>query len=218
MIPVQDVLPSRTTPRVTVGLMALVVVSQAYQLALSVPELRGLILAFGFTPAAWSVASVFATLFIHLGIVETVANVWALWIFGDNVEDRLGAMRYLALLLVSAWTALFVAASVDPTSRAPLVGPAGLVAAAIGAHLSLFPKSKVLVLVPMWRGIDLVDVPALLIVAFWLLFQGLAQFGSLYPSPLTSTLIVPAAAAACGAVGVRILRRPERMQATWWSP
>lgn len=213
MLPLQDVLPSRRAPWVTITLVGVGTASLLYQMTLSVPEWRGLFLSVGLIPARASWWAAVASLLLFAGPVPAVANLWALWIFGDNLEDRLGRWRYLVLVLLSGLVAAGAAVAMDPRSTVPLAGPSGAVAGVIGGHLALIPRSRVLVLIPLWRTLDLIEMPALIVVAFWLFGQGVGQ-----PGVLAATLVIPLAGFAAGAGAAFILRRPDRMRVEWWSP
>ncbi len=219
MLPLQDILPSRQTPWLTLTFIGVSALVSVYELTLSTPELNGLIRSHGLVPAyAWW-RPMLTSLFISPGLLHTVANLFALWIFGDNVEGRLGALRYLGLLLVTGLLAALAGVWLDGASTAPLIGPAGAVAGVIGGHLALFPRARVLVLIPVWRAIDLVEVPSLLVVAFWLLCQGVWQFGGVTNhAPAMALLVMPLAGFVVGAAAAWALKRPERMRAEWWSP
>jgi membrane associated rhomboid family serine protease len=125
----------------------------------------------------------------------------------------LGRWRYLFLFLLSGVVAAVGAVAMDPRSTVPLAGPSGAVAGVVGGHLALLPRSRVLVLVPLWRTLDLIEMPALIVVAFWLAGQGLGQ-----PGALAATLVMPLVGFTTGAGAAFVLRRSDRMRVEWWSP
>ena len=117
------------------------------------------------------------SLFLHGGWMHLISNLLYLWIFGDNVEDCMGHIRFLLFYLLCGFAASFTHAMADPSSSVPLVGASGAIAGILGAYLILHPRVKVLVLV--FKGIPL-RLPAFLIIGFWV---GLQVFNVLYGSP-----------------------------------
>jgi membrane associated rhomboid family serine protease len=217
MLPVQDVLPSRTTPWVTLGLMGLVAAVLVFELLLSEDAARGLILSYGLVPAHVSWQAVFTYALLHYGVLDAGVNIGALWIFGDNVEDRLGRRRYLMLIVASAALSGLVGARMNAGSLAPIIGAGGSVGAVIGAYLVLLPRSRVMMLVPIWRGVDLVEVPAALVVMAWLLLTGITTGAhtALFDIPMAAAVQV--SGLLTGAALARLLARPERLRCEWWN-
>jgi membrane associated rhomboid family serine protease len=218
MLPLQDVLPSRSTPRVTLALIVALVVTGGLVLGVAHEEWRrALILSYGLSPGQptwWSLA---LAPWIPSGVVDLVLHAGALWIFGDNVEDRLGPRRYLLLLgIAPVCAALFFARLVvDPGLM--VVGAAPIAGVAIGAHLALLPRSRVLVLVPTGRDIDLVELPAAIVVMFWLVAGGLITGAWTASHVVPATLALQACAIVSGAVAGRLLVRRDRLQCEWWN-
>lgn len=170
MIPIQDVIPSRTRPWVTLTIISAMAVALASEWMVSADVLRGLIYAYGWTgPHLWGLFPV-PTL-LHLGLVHASSNMLALWIFGETLEDRLGHARFAALYLLGAVVSWTVVVLTHPISAMPGIGGRGAVAAVIGAYLAQLPRSRVLVLVPLPVVFDLVEIPAAIVPAFWCLLQ-----------------------------------------------
>ena len=218
MVPVQDVIPSRTTPWVTTALLAVNGVVLAGELMLSEPAVRSLILSYGLVPAYISWPNTVTSLFLHYGLVHAGANMLALWIFGDNLEDRLGHTRFLVFYLTAGVVAGLVGIRASPESLAPIIGASGAVAGVIGGYLALFPHSRVLVLVPTFQGLDLVEVPAPMLLGFWILLQGLA--GGAHASGAAGipvALWVQIGGLGAGALAVWAFRIPERQRVEWWA-
>ncbi len=218
MLPVQDVVPSRTTPWATIGLMITITGMLVFELLLSEHSVRGLIVSYGLVPAHVSWPALVTSPFLHYGVLDAACNVLALWIFGDNAEDRLGRGRYLALFVGGAALSGLAAARLSAGSLTPIIGASGGVGTVIGAYLVLLPTSRVLMLVPVWRGVDLVEIPAAMAVLTWLLLTGVAA-GSQVPTfigvPLAFT--VQACGLVVGAAMARLLARPERLRCAWWN-
>ena len=132
MIPLRDVIPSRTTPVVTVSLIVVNVLVFLYQLSLGDAG-EDFILYFGLVPAAFSWVAVFTSMFLHGGLLHVGGNMLYLWIFGDNVEDRLGHGRFLVFYLLCGVAAALAQTIVSPNSPVPMVGAWGAIAGVMGA-------------------------------------------------------------------------------------
>ncbi len=187
MIPLRDANPTRRTPIVTLGLIGASFVVFFYELGLQADggdrALLRFYLEYGVVPARLTraldagdllspaVLAIFTSMFIHGGWLHILGNMLYLWIFGDNVEDRLGRGVYLVFYLVGGVVAALTQWAIDPTSEAPLVGASGAIAAVLGAYLVLFPHARVLSLVLFGFFYQLVAVPALLVLGFWFLLQ-----------------------------------------------
>lgn len=181
MFPVRDVIPSRTTPVVTIGLIALTTLAFLYELQLDRTELRTLVGTFGVTPAQFVWPTVITSLFLHAGWIHVGGNMLYLWIFGDNVEDVLGRVRYLAFYLVCGAAAAAGQITVHPTAMTPMIGASGAVAGVMGAYLVLFPRSRVLTAVFLIFFLDLIEVPAVFFLGIWFVLQLFSGVGSIGP-------------------------------------
>ena len=171
MIPLRDVIPSRTTPVVTVALILINGLVFLFQLSLSDRELEAFIENYGLIPAAFSWIAAITSMFLHAGWSHVIGNMWFLWIFGDNVEDRMGHGRFLVFYLLAGVAAAFVQSWADPASSIPLIGASGAIAGVMGAYILMFPHSRVLVLVFLFFFIDVVEIPALFFLGIWFLMQ-----------------------------------------------
>src|SRR6266545_1060219 len=127
MIPLRDVIPSRTTPYTTITLIVLNAVVFVYQLTLG-GQVNDFILYFGLIPAAFSWVAVFTSMFVHGGFLHVGGNMLYLWIFGDNVEDRMGHGRFLVFYLLCGIAAALAQTFTSPNSAVPMVGASGAVA------------------------------------------------------------------------------------------
>jgi membrane associated rhomboid family serine protease len=108
------------------------------------------------------------SMFLHGGWLHIIGNMWFLWIFGDNVEDRFGTLGFLALYLLGGLAAGVLEIFVDPLSRVPSLGASGAIAAVLGAYLVLFPTAQVITLVPIFFFPWIVRVPAVVWLGLWL--------------------------------------------------
>ena len=179
MFPVSDVIPSRTTPVVTIALIALSAVAFLFELQLDAERLQALVESFGVVPAAFSWPDIVTSLFLHAGWVHVAGNMLYLWIFGDNVEDRLGHARYLLFYLCCGATASLGQIAANPSSTVPMIGASGAVAGVMGAYFVMYPQSRVLTAVFIVFFMDLIEIPAILFLGIWFLMQLFSGVGSL---------------------------------------
>jgi membrane associated rhomboid family serine protease len=178
MIPLRDDIRSERRPYATYLFMAGCAVAFVYQLlsGLSDPKLNDTIIhAYGMTPASiihghrlWTLLT---SMFLHGGIAHFVGNMLYLWIFGDNVEDAFGHLPYAAVYLVSGLLGSLLQIAIAPHSLIPTIGASGAISGIMGAYFVLYPRARVLTLVPIFFFIRLFYVPAPLLLGFWILFQ-----------------------------------------------
>ena len=179
MFPISDVIPSRTTPVVTIGLIVLNALAFVYELNLSDAELERLARTAGTVPAAFSVADVLTSMFLHGGWLHFLGNMLYLWIFGDNVEDSFGRVRFLLFYLVCGAVAALTQVAIHPSSTVPMIGASGAIAGVMGAYFMLFPQSRVLAGVFIIFFIDVIEIPAIFFLGVWFLMQLFSGVGSL---------------------------------------
>ncbi|MGE0460351.1 MAG: rhomboid family intramembrane serine protease [Vicinamibacterales bacterium] len=221
MIPIKDVIPSRTTPVVTLLLIAANALVFLYQLGLPAAELEAFIFTFGLTPAHFTVPTLFSSMFVHAGIGHVGGNLLYLWIFGDNIEDRLGHGRFVAFYFATGIVAALSQAAMDPASRIPMVGASGAIAGVMGGYFVLYPHSRVLTLFPF--PLMLFEVPAIFFLGLWFVIQFLSGLGSLAAAadgglPGGVAFWAHVMGFVAGVVLVRLMRRPERERVEWWAP
>ncbi|HEU4537115.1 MAG TPA: rhomboid family intramembrane serine protease, partial [Polyangiaceae bacterium] len=177
MFPLRDRLPSRTTPFVTWLLIAANVFAFLYELAMLEAVGDGFLLAWGFVPRlfahdpAGQAITVFSAMFLHGGWLHLGGNMLFLWIFGDNVEDRLGHFRYLTFYLLAGMAAAAAQFFIDPGSRLPMVGASGAIAGVLGAYVLLYPRARVLVAFPIFFFIQFFELPAWVVIGEWFVLQ-----------------------------------------------
>jgi membrane associated rhomboid family serine protease len=179
MFPVSDVIPSRTTPYVTIGLIALNALAFLIELQLSERELQRLVELYGVVPAFFSWPSVATSMFLHGGWVHFLGNMLYLWIFGDNVEDRLGHGRYLLFYAFAGAAAAVGQTAMNPYSAVPMIGASGAVAGVMGAYFVIYPHSRVLTAVFIVFFLDLIEIPAIFFLGIWFLMQLFSSVGSI---------------------------------------
>ena len=221
MIPLRDVIPSRTTPVITIALIVMNALVFLYQLSLGDGG-NDFILYFGLIPAAFSCVAVLTSMFLHGGLLHFGANMLYLWIFGDNVEDRMGHGRFLVFYVLCGVAAALAQTAMVPDSIIPMVGASGAIAGVMGAYLVLYPRSRIVTLLPIFFFIQLVEVPAVFFLGLWFVLQFVSGVGSI----ASATGGEPAGGVAfwahiagfvAGVSGVLVFRRPERQSVEWWN-
>jgi membrane associated rhomboid family serine protease len=179
MFPISDVIPSRTTPVVTIALIVVNVLVFLYELLLPAPALEAFMQQYALIPAWFSWPTLLTSMFLHAGFWHVVPNMLYLWIFGDNVEDRLGHARYLAFYVAAGIVAAIAQLAINPFSAVPMVGASGAIAGVMGAYFVLYPQSRVLTAVFVLIFFDVVEIPAVFFLGLWFLLQLLSGVGSL---------------------------------------
>src|SRR6266550_2372920 len=171
MIPLRDVIPSRTVPFLTVTIIILNTLAWLYELGLPREDLPVFLQQFGVVPAYFSLPTLISSMFLHGSWSHVLGNMWYLWIFGDNVEDRLGHGRFLIFYLICGIAAALGQILIDPTSTVPTIGASGAIAGVMGAYFVLYPQSRVLTLIPLIVFWEIVELPAIFLLGFWFLMQ-----------------------------------------------
>jgi membrane associated rhomboid family serine protease len=178
MIPLRDTIPSRRFPLVNTAIIVLNVLVFLFESALGPEQLEQFIWQWGLVPADfWQGEGIgrwlplFSSVFMHGGWWHLISNMLALYIFGDNVEDRLGPFRYVLFDLVSGLAASAAHLVAYAGSPIPTVGASGAIAGVLGAYLILYPQSRVLTLVPIFYFIRIVEIPASIYLGFWFISQ-----------------------------------------------
>jgi membrane associated rhomboid family serine protease len=196
VIPLRDANPTRRTPLVTLGLLIACCVVFGWELGLlasgGVDALDVFVTTWGVVPAdlvmAWTLgegllqeaATLVTSQFLHAGWLHLLGNMLYLWIFGNNIEDRFGRLAFLGFYLAGGIAAGLTQVAIDPTSDIPMVGASGAIAATLGAYLVLYPRARITSLVFLGFFYQLIDVPAVIVLAFWIVLQlidGLASLG-----------------------------------------
>src|SRR4051812_22118274 len=170
MIPLRDVIPSRTTPYITVTIILLNSLAWLFELSLGERQLTQFLYVYGVVPAALAWPTLITSKFLHGSWSHVIGNMWYLWIFGDNVEDRLGHGRFIVFYLLCGFAAAFGQILMDPYSELPTIGASGAIAGVMGAYFVLYPHSRVLTLIP-WIFLQIVELPAIMLLGFWFLMQ-----------------------------------------------
>ena len=178
MLPLTDHLPARRTPLINYVIIAANVAIFLWELSLG-PELQQALYQVAFVPRRFNLVSIFVSMFLHGGFLHIGSNMLYLWIFGDNIEDRLGHGRYLFFYLVCGFGATLTHFFFNPGSNVPTIGASGAIAGVLGAYLVLYPKQRVSTLIPIFVFIIIREIPAIFLLGFWFVLQLFAGVGSL---------------------------------------
>jgi membrane associated rhomboid family serine protease len=196
MFPLRDTVRARSFPIINIAIIIVNVLIFLFEDALGTARLDQLIGVFGLMPAKVSLVqpltwiTLFTSMFLHGSWFHLISNMWALFIFGDNVEDRMGPMRYLFFYLLSGLVAglvhtgitnyFFGADSVQ--ANLPTIGASGAIAGVLGSYLILYPKARVITLVPLFILPWFIEISAYVYLGFWFLtqlFPGLLSLGAI---------------------------------------
>jgi membrane associated rhomboid family serine protease len=177
MIPLKDENPIHSVPIITYLLIAINIMVFIFQTMLGSYQ-EQFVYQFALIPnevtsffSFGSIVDIFTSMFMHAGLAHIGGNMLYLWIFGDNVEDRLGSGKYLFFYILGGVIASAAHIITNPTSRIPTVGASGAIAAVLGAYLVLFPSQKVLTVIPFGFWLRMTMVPAFVVLGFWFLLQ-----------------------------------------------
>jgi membrane associated rhomboid family serine protease len=183
MIPIRDTIRSSRYPVVNTGIIILNIVFYLIELSQG-DELNRFIYTYGLVPAKYTIPSISAYftlgqqilsflsfMFLHGGFLHLLGNMWSLYIFGDNVEDRLGPLRYLLFYLLCGFASGLSHLLINYHSQVPTIGASGAIAGVMGAYMILYPKSRILTLIPIFFFFQFVEIPAVFFLGIWLVFQ-----------------------------------------------
>lgn len=193
MIPIRDVNPSLRPPVVTTALITCNVLVFMFELSLG-EDLTAFLFTFGTIPKKWLLMDQYPHItpismgftyltsqFIHGGWVHLAGNMWYLWLFGDNIEGRLGPVRFLFFYLLTGIAAGAIHTFFNIHSSLPAVGASGAIAGVLGAYLVLYPHARIITLVPIFFYFEIIELPAVIVLGFWFFiqfFSGAASIGS----------------------------------------
>ena len=194
MIPLKDENPSNTVPVINILLIVTNISVFIYMNYFAPLSTRSIIFKLGFIPYELShfvdvnpknlvpiPLTIFTAMFMHGGWLHLLSNMLYLWIFGDNIEDKLGHIKYLIFYIMCGIAATLVHGFININSRIPTLGASGAIAGVLGAYMFLFPKARIKTLVILFVFIQIVHIPAVIMLGYWILLQILsayAEYGS----------------------------------------
>ncbi|UCF71936.1 MAG: rhomboid family intramembrane serine protease [Deltaproteobacteria bacterium] len=186
MIPIRDTIRSKNYPVVNTVIIVLNVLVFFMQPS-GGEGLKSFIFTYGLVPARYTIPAIssyftssqqlfsfLSFMFLHGGFFHLLGNMWSLYIFGDNVEDRLGSLRYLLFYLLCGFASGISHLVVNWNSQIPTIGASGAIAGVMGAYLVLFPKSRILTLIPIFFFFQFIEIPAFFFLGIWFIFQFLS--------------------------------------------
>ena len=185
MIPLRDDNPTTIQPLVTIAIIALCVLVFLWQISLGGRGFEAAVLSLGAIPATLfgdktlppeltlvpPTMTVFTSMFLHGGWMHLIGNMLYLWIFGNNVEDAMGHARFVLFYLLCGIAAVLAQALPNADSTVPMIGASGAISGVLGAYLLLYPRARVLVLIPIGFYTRLVHLPAMAVLGFWFVLQ-----------------------------------------------
>jgi len=179
MLPLKDLNPTRRTPFITYALIAINVLVFLWEQLYSVADLQDIFLRLSVVPAnvvqnplaLETFLDMVRSMFLHGGWAHLLSNMLYLWLFGDNIEDRLGAILYVTMYLVSGIVASIAQILIDPNSPIPLIGASGAIAGVLGGYLILFPGVRVQGIILLGLISRLAEWPAWSVLGLWFVIQ-----------------------------------------------
>ena len=183
MFPIKDDNPVEKTPYVTIAIIILCTIIFLYQLSLSINENNLFVYNYGLKPANLffdeintfneinPLFTIFSSMFLHGGIFHLLGNMLFLWIYGNNIEDSMGHLKFLLFYLICGLGAALLQSFVTPDSNIPMIGASGAVSGVLSAYFLLFPKARVSTLIVLFIFITVIKIPAGILIGFWFLSQ-----------------------------------------------
>ncbi len=178
MIPLRDLNPTRRAPVMTIALIVVNFLVFLNESNLDPRRYQQFVLQYGLVPARLlndltlaQAVTLVTSMFVHSGWLHILSNMLYLWIFGNNIEDRLGMVRFTIFYLISGLAAAATQIAINPASRLPMIGASGAIAGVLGAYVVLYPRARVQTLVFIFIFIDLIEMPAVILLGWWFLLQ-----------------------------------------------
>ena len=185
MIPLRDDNPTTIQPLVTIVFIVVCALVFLWQVSLGAQGFEAAVMSLGVIPATLlggkplspelalvpPTLTVFTSMFVHGGWMHLVGNMLYLWIFGNNVEDAMGHVRFVIFYLLCGVAAVLAQSLPNPDSAIPMIGASGAISGVLGAYLLLYPHARVLVLIPIGFYSRLVHLPAMAVLGFWFVLQ-----------------------------------------------
>jgi membrane associated rhomboid family serine protease len=183
MFPISDSVRVQRFPLVNIAIV--VFTSYIFYKELSAPNPDLFIQTFALVPSAISTFNpatwmpFITAIFLHGGFLHILSNMWFLWIFGDNVEEFFGPIRYLSLYFLAGIVGNIVQYAIMPSSSIPLLGASGAIAGVLGAYYVLYPFSKIKTLIFIFIFVTIIDIPAVIMLGYWFVLQLLSSSASI---------------------------------------
>jgi membrane associated rhomboid family serine protease len=223
MIPLNDDNPAEITPIMTVGFIAACVLVFLYQASLPEQSGEAFVYQFGAIPATVfgnaalppevavipPFVSLITSMFLHGGWMHLIGNMLYLWIFGNNVEDAMGHIKFVIFYITCGIVAVYSHGITDPNSTVPMVGASGAISGVLGAYVLLFPHAQVLVLIPLGVFTRMMYVPAAVVLGLWFLMQVLSGGMSLGRSGGGVAFFAHVGGFLAGMVLIGLFKRPD---------
>ena len=199
MFPIQDSIPRKCPALMNWTIMGICTVVFLFETVLPPKVLEHLIYLYGVVPARythpdWAMAAglspvpilpLFTCMFLHGSWIHIIGNMWTLWIFGDNIEDEMGPWRFLAFYILCGLAASLIHIYTNPDSTLPTIGASGAIAGVMGAYYVLFPRARIIIMIPIFFFPFFFDVPAVFFLAFWFLQQVFSGTFSILSAKMT---------------------------------
>ena len=183
MFPLKDDNPTEKKPYVTIAIITICILIFLYQTSLSINENNIFVYSYGLKPNSLffnnliidntinPLVTIFTSMFLHGSIFHLLGNMLFLWIYGNNIEDSMGHIKFLLFYIVCGVAAAFLQSFITPNSEIPMIGASGAVSGVLSAYFLLFPRAKVSTLIVLFIFITIIRVPAGILIAFWFLSQ-----------------------------------------------
>lgn len=184
MIPLKDDNPTKTFPVITILIIAINIFVYVSMLTLDDDSARNLVILYGAIPyelmhgfglnkgVSLSIMfTVITSMFLHGGLFHLLGNMLYLWVFGNNIEDSMGHVRFIIFYVICGSVAVFAHAFINQSSTLPMIGASGAISGLLGGYLLLFPRARILTLLPLGFFMPIVKIPALFFIGFWIAFQ-----------------------------------------------
>ena len=179
MIPLRALLYRRSTPVMTLILIAVNVLCFLYEMTFPMYLRDQFIEHFALIPDRLQLITFVTSMFLHGGWLHLIGNMWFLWIFGSHIEDAMGAPKFLVFYLISGIASAIVQFAVNLGSPVPVIGASGAIAGVMGAFLILYPRVRVVTLIFIIIFVTTIELPAAIMLVYWFAIQLLSGLGSM---------------------------------------
>lgn len=195
LLPLYDENPTNSFPVFNFLLIAINVLVFFWEISLGPTALQQVIVDYGFVPKNLTDAimarrlfdpayiTIFTSMFLHGGFVHVFGNMLYLWIFGNNVEDRFGHIKFFLFYIFAGIAGVVGQTLVDPYSTIPGIGASGAIAGVLGGYLLMFPKARVVTIIPIFFFLQLIKLPAVIVLGFWIFVQFISGVASITSTP-----------------------------------